>query len=373
MDSVPLITFFLPTFGVGGTERGVLALLKDFRTRGYRVHLVLARAEGPLLVEVPEGVQIIDLAAHPLSTAFRPFARYLRDNRPEVVFPAMDVINIIALLARRMVRVQSRVVIKVTNTFSMLEYPAFKKGLLRSLIALCYPWADAIITPSRGVAEEVSKLSRASLSKIRTIYNPVIGEPFDRKRDEPIDHPWFTTDVPFVLGVGRLARQKDYPTLIRAFALVRAQIKARLVILGEGPERANLENLILELGLEEDALLLGLVPNPFPYMKRASVFVLSSAWEGLGNVLVEALACGCPVVSTDCPSGPSEILQGGAYGELVPVGDPDAMDAAILKVLHGERKPVDPAWLEQFSEAHAARRYLELAGLMQGEPAFGDQ
>ena len=370
MDRAPLIAFFLPSFGVGGTERGVLALLKDFNSRRFRVHLVLARAEGSLLPEVPEGVRVIDLHALRMSAALWPFVRYLRQHRPDVIFPAMDVIDVIALLARKIVGGPSRAVIKVTNTFSMLEYPALKKAVLRLFIALSYPWADAIITPSRGVTGEVSRLSKASRSKITTVYNPVIGESFNKKRDEPIDHPWFQTGTPVILGVGRLARQKDFPTLVRAFALVRAQTEARLVILGEGAERANLENLILKLGLEEDALLLGLVPNPFPYMKRAGVFVLSSAWEGLGNVLVEALACGCPVVSTDCPSGPREILHGGVYGELVPVGDIEAMAAAILKVLRGEKKRVDPSWLEQFSEAHVARRYLELAGLIQGEPAL---
>jgi glycosyltransferase involved in cell wall biosynthesis len=169
---------------------------------------------------------------------------------------------------------------------------------------------------------------------VTTIYSPVVGPDIARRAAEPVDHAWVNdTRVPLVLGAGRLSLQKDFPTLIRAFSRVRADRAAHLVILGEGHQRARLEKLVYELGLDADVSLPGRVDNPFAWMSRAAVFVLSSAWEGLPGVLIEALACGCPVVSTDCPSGPREILEDGTIGPLVPVHDDRALAAAILSVL----------------------------------------
>ena len=179
---------------------------------------------------------------------------------------------------------------------------------------------------------------------------------------EPLDHPWLKPGAPpVILGTGRLVTPKDFSTLLRAFARVRVQRKARLVILGEGNRREELESLAQQLGVSADVALPGFVANPYPFMERAAVFVLSSAWEGFGNVIVEALACGCPVVSTDCPGGPSEILDDGAYGPLVPVGDDAAMAEAILAVLESSR---DSGRLQAraavFSEERAIDNYSDV-------------
>jgi glycosyltransferase involved in cell wall biosynthesis len=230
------------------------------------------------------------------------------------------------------------------------------------LLRRTYPEADRIIAVSRGVADDLRTLVRLPPELVTTAYNPVVDSELAKKADAPIDHPWFVPGAPpVIIAVGRLTEQKDFPTLLRAFARVRAQRQARLLILGEGELRRKLEALACELGVDQDVSLSGFMSNPFAYMARAAVFVLSSAYEGLPGVLIETLACGCPVVSTDCPSGPAEILKNGQYGRLVPVGDPAAMAQAILSTLEA---PPDRGLLQKraslFSVDRAIEQYLEV-------------
>jgi glycosyltransferase involved in cell wall biosynthesis len=196
---------------------------------------------------------------------------------------------------------------------------------------------------------------------VQVIHNPVVTPELYRLAAEPVDHPWFgCADVPVILGVGRLNSAKAFDTLIRAFSLIRQQIPARLLILGEGEDRASLESLVQQLGLQQDVQLPGFVANPFAYMRVCSLFVLSSRWEGFGNVLAEALACGARVISTDCPSGPAEILANGRFGRLVPVDDAAALaDGVITSLRSGER--IDAAAAsERFVEEKIVDRYLEV-------------
>ena len=189
----------------------------------------------------------------------------------------------------------------------------------------------------------MQRFTGVSPEKVRTIYNPVVTEDLAVQAQAPLAHPWFDVDaserIPVVLAAGRLTGQKDYPTLLRAFKEVRNQRPARLMILGEGQQRSALEALVKDLGIQEDVSLPGFVDNPFAYMARADLFVLSSAWEGLPGVLIQAMACGCPVVSTDCPSGPREILEGGTYGPLVEVGDARGLAEAMLSTLESSVPP----------------------------------
>ena len=228
-----------------------------------------------------------------------------------------------------------------------------------------YPKADFVVGVSQGVIDDLKRVLRFDSKKVQVIYNPIVDEELLRKTDEPLDHPWFRPGKPpVILGVGRLAKEKDFPTLIRAFALVRKERPARLMILGEGEERPNLEALVRELGLEEDVALPGFVDNLYKYMKRAAVFVLSSLWEGLPTVLIKAMALGTPVVATDCPSGPAEILEGGKWGCLVPPGDPKDLAKAILDTLEGGVSPVEAVTNvhKRFSVGSIVEQYLKVLG-----------
>ena len=218
---------------------------------------------------------------------------------------------------------------------------------------------------SQGMADDLQALTRLPPGKIRTLYNPVVDPGLPGRADAALDHPWFAPgEPPVLLGIGRLHPQKDFATLLRAFAQVRAVRAARLLILGEGEEREALEALVAELGVAADVALPGFAANPYAYLSRAGAFVLSSRWEGLPTVVIEALACGAPVVSTDCPSGPDEILQGGRLGALTPVGDDAALARAILDTLAA---PPDPAAgrarAQDFAVAPAAQAYLDALGV----------
>lgn len=311
-------------------------LARGFVERGLAVDLVLAKAEGPYLSQVPKEVRVVDLQASRVLTSLPGLVRYLRRERPKALLSALDHANIVALWARKLTAVQCRLVVSVHNTLSLATDNAstVQGRLMPRLIRRFYPWADAIVAVSQGVAEDLAKTTGLPRERIRVIYNPVVTPELLEKVRQPLDHPWFMPgQPPVILSVGRLTVQKDYPTLIRAFARVREERPARLIILGEGEERPNLESLVRELGLQGDVSLPGFVENPYAYMARAVVFALSSAWEGFGNVLVEAMAVGTPVVSTDCPSGPAEILEGGKWGRLVPVGNPEMLADAIITTL----------------------------------------
>ena len=229
---------------------------------------------------------------------------------------------------------------------------------------LCQPWADEIITVSAGVADDLAAATRIARSRMKVKNNPGVSTELLEQSREPVHHPWFAPgQPPVVLAAGRLKPQKDYPTLLRAFAKVRAKMETRLVILGEGDDRASLGVLADDLGINDDVYLAGFQENPFKFMSKAGVFVLASKFEGLPGVLIQALACGAPVVSTDCPSGPREILEDGKWGPLVPVGDVDRMADEIATVLSrqaaGEDLTPPPSSWAPYEVFGAARRYAE--------------
>ena len=355
------ISIFLAGLYGGGAERTMLNLAEGLARRGYLVDLVLAEAAGPYLAEIPSSVRLVVLNTRPRRAArtlgsLPALARYLRRERPEALLSALHHANIVALWAWRLTAFCSRngvpangtglrgtahrIVIAEQNTFSLWsqQLPAHYRWLFLRLVRSFYPWADDIVAVSEGTADDLAQAARMSRERIRVIYNPVVTPELRRKARESLEHPWFMTGQPHVvLAAGRLVAQKDFATLIRAFRKVREVHPVRLLILGEGEERPALEALIGQLGLEQEVSLPGFVANPYAYMAHASLFVLSSRWEGLPTVLIEALYCGLPVVATDCPSGPREILQGGRHGQLVPVGDVDALAQAI------ERALVEPA------------------------------
>jgi glycosyltransferase involved in cell wall biosynthesis len=345
------IAIFFHDLGIGGAERVMLQLAQGFSETGHPVDLVLARAEGPLLSEVPLGAQVIDLKTRNPLWMFIKLIRYLRAERPSVLLSPFEVTSVIAILARKITGVSTRVVIRVSVHLSRNKrITKWKKILERLVVSRVYPLADGIVTVSEGVAEDLALYIGIPIERIKVIYNPVVSEQLLKAAEQPVHHRFFAdTKHPVILGVGRLAEQKDFSTLIRAFDILRKKSPSRLIILGDGEERPFLEELIRSSGLQDLVDLPGFDTNPFAFMKKASVFVLSSKWEGLPGVLIQALACGCPVVSTDCLSGPSEILKGGEYGHLVPVGDVDAMAKAMEAILMADIRKPPKSWLAQFT------------------------
>jgi glycosyltransferase involved in cell wall biosynthesis len=356
------IALFLPDLTGGGAERVMVNLARGLAHRGLQVDLVLVRASGPLLPEIPAEVRVVELDSGKVLVSLPALVRYLRRERPRALLSTLNTANIVAIWARRIARSPVRVVVRQSNTLSRTGAAARGTSkLVPFLVRHSYQWADEIIAVSDGVARDLVLTARLPGVRVRVVPNPVITPELLAAAGEPICHPWFGDEgAPVVLGVGRLTRQKDFATLIRAFGRVRRRREARLLILGEGPDRPCLEELARSLGLEDDVALPGFVSNPSAYMARAAVFVLSSAWEGLPAVLIQALAVGTPVIATDCESGPREILGDGRFGRLVPVGDEAAIARAVLDLL-GELQPPVPreAW-SRFAHEHAVGEYLRI-------------
>ncbi|WP_062237241.1 glycosyltransferase [Fictibacillus sp. FJAT-27399] len=318
------IALFLPSLRGGGAERVMLNIAKGLVTDGYDVDLVVINSEGAYLSQVPSNVRIVDLEAPRVFQSLLPLIKYLKQSKPYSILCAMNHINIIGVLAVKLAKVNTRIVISEHNnlTQSLLHSRNYRDKILPFFMRYFYPKADGIVAVSEGVAEDLALSLNLPKMEIKVIYNPIIDSELIKKSKERVDHPWFQDDQPpVILSVGRLTEQKDFPTLLHAFYEIRKRMKVRLIILGEGEKRSELETLIKKLELEKDVDLQGFVENPYGYMRSCDLFVLSSKWEGFGNVLVEALASGTSVVSTDCPSGPREILKDGLFGSLVPVGD----------------------------------------------------
>jgi len=364
----PKLALFLPSLEGGGAERIMVNLAEGFAERGVATDLVLARAEGPYMSQVSPKVNVVDLAASRVLFSTGALANYLRASRPDAVISALDYANLVAVWAKRLARTDTRVLVTVHNQLTVpREEPRSLKGsVVLNLMRPFYPWADEIIAVSNGVADDVTHTTGIPRRLISTIYNPVVSDAMLAKGEGAVNRDWVKEDdPPIILGIGRFTEQKDFPTLIRAFDLVRRTHEAKLIILGEGPLRGELETLVANLGLQKSVILPGFVDNPYAYLKRAAVFALSSKWEGLPTVLIEALALGTPIVATNCKSGPDEILQGGKYGTLVPISNVQALADALEETLEasGQQPQVTPEAYEPFTMDAAVDAYLSAAGL----------
>jgi glycosyltransferase involved in cell wall biosynthesis len=390
----------------GGAERVVLDLADLFRRAGHHPEVVVGTRRGEYADDLPEGIKIHEVGsrrqlgrlqalradpggilqqARPVLLAprasriigFLPgLVDYLRSEQPDALLSVMSYGNLVAIWARELAGVSTRIVVSERNTLShsliatRSRRRRWRFRYLPPLIRRTYPLADAVTTVSDGVADDLAAVTGLSRDQLVTVYNPVVTERLLAGAREPLKHPWFQPDeIPVVLGVGRLRPQKDFPTLLQAFALLVGRRPARLVILGEGASRPKLERLATELGIEQHVEMPGFVRNPFSYMARASVFALSSKFEGLPGTLIQAMACGCNVVSTDCPSGPREILDGGRHGNLVPVGDASALAAAIERSLNSPKSPeLMRMSVQRFAAKRVANNYLDL--LLAGMESF---
>lgn len=354
----------MPSLAGGGAERIMLNLAAGFVARGYAVDLVVAMSRGEYRGSIPCGVRLVDLRASKPLTAVPALARYLRVKRPVAMLATIINANLAALWALQLSGVATRCVVREASTLSadLSEGSALNRLLLPRLVAKEFRRADAIVAPSRGVADDLVRVTGLPRQSIRVIYNPVVSDALRARAGQSTSHHWLQGDgVPVIVGMGRLTRAKNFATLIRAFARVRKTMPARLIVLGEGEDRSDLEALCRSLGIAGDVDLPGFVANPYAMLSRARLFVLSSRWEGLPSALIEALACGTKVVSADCPSGPREILDDGRYGQLVPVGDTAAMADAMRAVLNGNFVAADPgAWIDRFDADANVERYLDL-------------
>lgn len=346
----PRITLLLDTLGnngasimlwrlaVGMTQRGAsVDLLSRHFADSYRKILPGTAATGPRLIRLRSTHALWSVPS---------LASYLRRERPAAVLVSDKLRSNLALLrARRLAGVSTclglRASIHLSHELQLCSAVKRRRRLQR--MRLVYPGFDPLIAVSQGVADDLASIAGIERERIRVLPNPVITREFLQQAEEPLSDPWFEPGAPpVILGVGRLEHQKDFPTLLRAFARLRRKRPCRLLILGEGSRRGELEALVEELGVGADCRLPGHAPNPYPFMAQASVFVVSSAWEGIVNVLTEALALGTPAVATDCPSGPREILRDGELGPLVALGDDAALANAIQATLD---QPPDAALL----------------------------
>lgn len=365
------IACLFSTSGHSGVDRAAKHLIPALARRGYRVDLLKVRRHGPHLDpdlgETPPGVRIIDLGSRHTYACLPAIVRYLRRERPAVILSDKDRVNRTALVARALARVPTRLVLSSGTTISvdLATRGPVERWIQRNSMGRLYPFADRVIVTSAGVADDMAAYTGLPRDLIRVVSSPVVPDAlFDADLPRP-DHPWLgDPDRPLILSAGELCGRKGFDTLLRAFALVRAERPCRLLILGQGGARQALLALARELGVAEDFALPGFVPQPYAWMAHADLFAFSSQWEGLGFVLIEALAVGTPVVATDCPSGPSEILERGRYGRLVPVGNHEAMAEALAATLDAPlptetlRQAARPYGVEASTDA-----YLDAFGL----------
>jgi glycosyltransferase involved in cell wall biosynthesis len=359
------ILFVIHSLAGGGAERIMSLLLKYINREIFEPSLVLLNKEGIDLNEIPQDVTILDLNKKGRMDFFRSvvqLAKYIVREAPSLIVSFLTYTNYMTLLSRFLSRKHIPVVLSERNTLSIALRHEKCYPIKSILVKHLYPHAARIIAVSKGVKNDLLNFLYPHSGKVSVVYNAIDIAAIERLKQEEVDHPWFQNDIPILMACGRLAFQKNYPLLLKALAKVLKNIKAKLIILGEGEVKASLENLVNELGIQDNVIFLGFQRNPYKYMEKSHLFILSSAWEGFSNVLIEAMACGLPVISTRCPSGPDEIITNEVDGIMVPVGDVDALATAIMRLLNdvqlrerfieAGRKRVDDFKLEKMIQAY---------------------
>lgn len=345
----------------GGAERVTVNLVNEFARRGHAVDLLLANAAGEMLSEVAPKVRVIGLGVARARAAIRPFRRYLMRDKPDAVIAITYEMNLTAALAAASVRPRPRLILSVHGPIArMKEAKRLWSWGAWALSRIAYRVADQVVAVSDGVAEDLLRAGWATKRQLRKIYNPVVSPNFEKLAAEQLPRGLKRpARLPLIITVGRLSPEKNQRLLLKAFARLTEQRAAHLWIVGEGPERARLEAEIARLNLRKTVTLIGHVANPLPLVKAADLFVLTSNREGFGNVLVEALAVGTPIVATDCPHGPRDILAGGRWGTLVRPGDPEALAEAMGQALDG-KVPKPGKRARDFTVEAAGDAYLAL-------------
>jgi glycosyltransferase involved in cell wall biosynthesis len=362
-----VLAFFIQDLREGGAERTTVRLLNGIVGLGLPADLVVIERKGGFFDELDSRVNVVELPQSRTLTSVVGLKHYIERRRPVALVSALAHTNVAAIVANEIARPKTRLVVVEHNQLSMNRL--HKSGLVRTayrLIPWAYRRADLVAAVSAGVRDDLSAETGIPTNRIAVLYNPVVTPALQELAAVPVDHPWLRDPgPPVVLGVGRFSEQKNFRLLLVAFAKVRRTRRLRLIILGEGKLRPELEALIRALNIGDDVDLPGFDPNPFRFMSRAAVYVLSSDWEGLPTALIEALACGASVVATDCLGGIDEILDGGRFGRIVPRRDADALATGIAATLDaptGSRN-ARIAHTKRFGLESAVRRYLEAAGL----------
>lgn len=364
IDRCGRIALFLPSQRLGGgAERVMLNLAQGLALRGVPVDIVHVNAAGPFFDQPSGDVRLLSLNAQSTRTCLPALLRYLRRVRPAVMVANLLSGSILALLAKKALFGKLPVVVRYSHTFSMRYAEAGRKGRMTMQLAKrLWQSADALVAVSHGAAQDLERNVPGIAPRLQIIANPVVWPDHLKRASGPVEHPWFgDREAPLLLAVGRLVPQKNHANLLRAFAELLKSRPAKLVILGEGPQRHRLQDLARRLGVAQAVDFPGFRSNPFPFMAKASAFVLSSDHEALPLALIEALACGTPVVSTDCPHGPREILEGGKWGRLAPARNAQALAKAILETLdHPIAAEALKARANFYSVQSCTDRYLSL-------------
>lgn len=359
------IAIFIPSFRGGGAERAMLIFAAELVRRRIAVDIVVSSDSGPLANDVPPEVNVVNLSQPRMVKSIRALSRYLRNERPAVLYSTVVHANVASVIAAKLSGTNVPVVVRESNVPVTEPKKTISRWLTFKLIPHTYRLARGIIAVSDGVAKELTALSPRLGSLMHVVATPVIYPELFEKAQLKSGHPWIDNpDVPVILGAARLQPHKGFVDLIRAFAVLRQERPLRLIILGEGPERDRLLEEVERLELKEHVSLAGFIANPFPFMKGAAVFALVSEYEGMPNVLVQAMALETPVVATDCPSGPKEVLVNGKYGELIPMKDQGALVAGLKAALASPRRPDASQHVQEiFGSYEATSRYLAVAGL----------
>lgn len=358
------VAIFVPSLRGGGAERVMVTLANGFTERGLAVDLVLAKAEGPYLDEVCADVRIVDLDASRVLFSLPKLIGYLRRERPVAMLSALSHANIIAIVARSIARVPMRLVVSERGVPFSKGDGSPKMRLVHKAMKFLYPLADKIVPVSHDVAKVLIKYFNLNEEKINVINNPIdIGKINKLIKDEP-DHKFISTGNYTIVSVGRLEEIKGYDTILKSMSIIGKNSGFRLLILGEGSLRADLIGLAKSLDVQDVVDFVGFQKNPFGWISASDVYVLSSRSDAMPNAMLQALACGVPVVSTDCPGGPSEILDGGRWGRLVPVDDAVALAKAIQEARDDPEPPDGKIRAADFDVKNIVSKYLDSMGVI---------
>ena len=355
------IAFFLPDLRCGGAEKVALLLANEFIQQGFYVDMVLSKAQGEFLSELNSQIRIVDLKADRIRHVFKPLLKYLKSEKPDVVLASMWPLTLLAVVAFKSAKLSGSIIVSDHTTFS--QAPLMQKKSMRWFfkysLSLVYPFANARVAVSNGVADDLSELGGLKRKSITVISNPVEINKDLCTEDEGY-RKWKSHSGKKIIAVGALKKEKDYPSLLKAFSLLLKKEDAYLTILGQGDLLTDLKALAVKLDITERVSFAGFSRKPSAWMASSDLLVLSSNCEGFGNVLIEAMSVGTPVVSTDCQSGPKEILENGKYGILVPVGDVSALSKAMYKSINDKHdRDALKNRAAEFSVDKIAKQYIE--------------